>query len=204
MKRNHQGLWALALAAVLALGTGNSAAQSVRYWNQGKRITAEPKMHVIPNTDVYYQRRAPGYDLYRYADRWYLVDDGEWFEGTTWRGPFHAADIANLPEQVTILPEKYRTYWEPGSKTTWASSRKFTEKPDMRAITRSGVSYATRLSDADLYRYRSEWYLVEDGQWYQSDSWKGPFLRIADDGVPLAVRNVPAPYRRHWKATAGR
>ena len=199
MKRHHPWLAGLVLATALAMGTGVSAAQPVLYWNQGKRITAEPKMHVIPNTDVYYQRRAPGYDLYRYADRWYLVDDGEWFEASTWRGPFRAADIPNLPEQMTVIPEEYRKYWEPGSKTTWASARRLSEKPKMTAATRSGVSYASGLQGADLYRYRSEWYLVENGQWYHSDSWKGPFLAILFDQVPLAVQNVPVPYRKHWK-----
>lgn len=199
MKRNHRYLAALVLATALAMGTGVSAAQPVQYWNQGKRITAEPKMHVIPNTDVYYQRRAPGYDLYQYADRWYLVDDGEWFEGTTWRGPFIAADIPNLPEQVTIIPEEYRKYWEPGSKTTWASSRTFTEKPKMTPATRSGVAYAKGVEGVDLYRYRSEWYLVDNGQWHHSDSWKGPYLAITFDELPLAVQNVPSAYRKHWK-----
>ncbi|HET9252362.1 MAG TPA: hypothetical protein VFP58_09610 [Candidatus Eisenbacteria bacterium] len=196
MNRIH-GWTGLALA--LALWIGALAAAPVRYWNQGKRITAEPKMHVIPNTDVMYQRRAPGYDLYRYADRWFLVDDGEWFEGTTWRGPFVAAVVESLPEPVTFIPAEYRKYWEPGSATTWASSRGFAKKPEMRAVTRSGVSYAIDVGDADLYRYRSQWYLVENGQWHHSDSWKGPFLAMTYDRVPLAVQNVPAPYRNHWK-----
>jgi hypothetical protein len=155
-------------------------------------------MHVIPNTDVTYQRRAPGYDLYRYADRWYLVDDGDWFESEIWRGPYQATNLEILPEQVTLIPEDYRKYWVRGSSGTWASTRQFTEKPTMTPITRSGVSYATHLLDADLYRYRSTWYLVENGQWYESDSWKGPFLSILDTQVPLALQNLPKVYRRHW------
>ena len=197
MKRIDRWTAGLALAATLWIGA--VGAVPVRYWNQGKRITAEPKMHVIPNTDVYYQRRAPGYDLYRYADHWYLVDDGEWFESASWRGPFLAAVTDSLPEPVTFIPEDYRTYWEPGSKTTWASSRTFSEKPKMASVTRSGVSYASGIEEVDLYRYRSEWYLAEDGQWYHSDSWKGPFLAIPYDQVPLALQNVPVPYRKHWK-----
>ena len=185
------------VAASLWIGT--VAATTVRYWNQGQRITVEPKMHVVPNTDVYYQRRAPGYDLYRYADRWYLVDDGDWFEGSSWRGPFLAAVFDSLPEPVMFVPEDYRRYWEPGSQTTWASAKRFTEKPKMTSVTRSGVSRANGVDGVDLYRYRSEWYLADDGQWYHSDSWKGPFLAITYDRVPLAIQNVPVPYRKHWK-----
>lgn len=119
MKRNHRWMSGLLLAAAVALGSEGVTAQPVRYWNQGKRITVEPKMHVIPNTDVYYQRRAPGYDLYRYADRWYLVDDGDWFESDSWRGPYVVvADVEALPEPVTFIPKEYRKYWERGSKTT--------------------------------------------------------------------------------------
>jgi hypothetical protein len=199
MKRHTRQLAGILLAGVLAVWTADAAAQPVRYWNQGKRITAEPKMHVIPNTDVTYQRRAPGYDLYRYADRWYLVDDGEWFESTSWRGPFQVVtSLDDLPEQVTFIPQDYRKYWERGSKTQWASERRFTKKPAMTPITRSGVTYAPQLLDADLYRYRSTWYLVEGGQWYESDSWKGPFLSIAETQVPMALQNLPKAYRRHW------
>ena len=199
MRRNERWISGLGLAAALTVFAFIADAEPVRYWNQGKRITVEPKMHVIPNTDVTYQRRAPGYDLYRYADRWYLVDDGEWFESASWRGPFIALNVETLPEQVQFIPEDYRRYWERGSKTSWASSRTFSKKPEMRAITRSGISYATGVEDVDLYRYRSEWYLVEGGQWYHSDSWKGPFLAILFDRVPLAVQNVPSPYRKQWK-----
>jgi hypothetical protein len=198
MRRQDRRFAGLVLAAVLTMWTGDAAAQPVRYWNQGKRLTVEPKMHVIPNTDVTYQRRAPGYDLYRYADRWFLVDDGDWFESESWSGPFQATNLEHLPEQVTLLPEDYRKYWVRGSKDTWASQRQFTEKPTMTPVTRSGVSYAIHLLDADVYRYRSTWYLVENGQWYESDSWKGPFMSILDTQVPLALQNLPKVYRRHW------
>ena len=199
MTRLDRWFAGLVLALHLAVPAGSSSAQPVRYWNQGKQITDEPKMHVIPNTDVYYQRRAPGYDLYRFADHWYLVDDGEWFESQRWRGPFVAAAVESLPEEVTFIPKEYRKYWEAGSETTWASSRRLSEKPKMTAVTRSGVSYASGMNDFDLYRYRSEWYLVENGQWHHSDSWKGPFLGIPYEQVPLALQNVPSPYRKHWK-----
>ena len=197
MKRIDRRTTRLALAAAIWIAA--VGATPVRYWNQGQRITAEPKMHVVPNTDVYYQRRAPGYDLYRYADRWYLVDDGDWFESASWRGPFLAAVFDSLPEPVTFIPEDYRTYWEPGSQTTWASAKQLTEKPKMTSVTRSGVSRANGVDGVDLYRYRSDWYLADDGQWYHSDSWKGPFLAITYDRVPLAIQNVPVPYRKHWK-----
>jgi hypothetical protein len=197
MKRINR--WSLGASLAAALCIGVLGAAPVRTWNHGKGTTAEPKMHVIPNTDVYYQRRAPGYDLYRYADHWYLVDDGEWFEGASWRGPFVAALVESLPEQITLIPDEYRKYWVAGSESTWATSRTFDEKPKMTAVTRSGVSRANAIDDVDLYRYRSEWYLVEAGQWYHSDSWKGPFLAITYDRVPLAIQNVPVAYRKHWK-----
>ena len=203
MKRHDRWLAGLVLAMTMAAAGESSAAAPVRYWNSGNVVTVEPKMHVIPNTDVYYQRRAPGYDLYRFADRWYLVDDGEWYEAGSWRGPFVAADIPNLPEEVQFIPNDYRKFWEPGSRESWASGRYFKKKPKMTPITKNGVSYAHLALDYDLYRHKSVWYLVEDGEWYRADSWKGPFMAIQTNVVPHAVLSVPQTYRRHWQVAAG-
>jgi hypothetical protein len=187
-----------ALAAALALWSGVSSTAEPESWNSGQTLTVEPKMNIIPNTDIYYQRRAPGYDFYRYANRWYVVDSGLWYGADSWRGPFARLEIADLPEDLTVLPEAYRKHWDAEVRQAWASQRTITKKPKMTAITDSNVTYASQYSDFDLYRYRGSWYLMDDGIWYRSDSWKGPFMSTRADLVPKAVRNVPTTYRRHW------
>jgi hypothetical protein len=48
----------------------------------------------------------------------------------------------------------------------------------------------------DMYRYESGWYLVYDGYWYQSSSYRGPFTVINVQSVPREVVQLPA---SRWK-----
>jgi len=59
--------------------------------------------------------------------------------------------------------------------------------------------YYVQDRDVDLYRYGSYWYFVEDGYWYRSSSWQGPFVHLRSGSVPRTVVTVPVKYRRHWK-----
>jgi len=199
---------AVALAGTMA---GHAAAAAPRYWNSGQTLAAEPKMNFIPNTDVYYVRNAPDFGLYRYADHWYLVDAGEWYRASSWRGPFLHVDVEGVPDEVMTIPESYQRHWaavrpeDEGREVSdgaLASDRTFTEKPKMSHITHNDVAYARRVLDVDLYRYHGRWYLVEGGVWYTSDSWRGPFLSMRARKVPRSVLNVPDEYRRHWTASA--
>lgn len=52
--------------------------------------------------------------------------------------------------------------------------------------------------DADLYRYGSYWYFVEEGRWYRARSYNGPFYHVRRASVPRYVLNVPPRYRRNW------
>ena len=67
------------------------------------------------------------------------------------------------------------------------------------------VSYSHKAGNGniDLYRFRSTWYLVDDGEWYRCDSWRGPFLSISASSVPREVLRVPSRYRRHWAEPTG-
>lgn len=48
----------------------------------------------------------------------------------------------------------------------------------------------------DSFRYGVYWYVYNDGYWYRSRSWRGPFRTIEIRYVPRAIMSVPA---RHWK-----
>jgi hypothetical protein len=50
--------------------------------------------------------------------------------------------------------------------------------------------------DYDCFRYGVYWYIWNDGFWYRSRNWRGPFTTIAVKYVPRAVINVP---QKHWK-----
>ena len=206
--------WFALAALALALTTipVRGADAQVRYWRSGFVFSVEPRMNFIPNTSIYYDRRASGYDMYRYGNRFYLVDQGRWYTADDWRGPFVSIGYNRLPDEFTSLPDSYRRYWNtssgvitvrdrydlPDGSVAWP--RTFNRKPRMDNIGR-GVSFAHNTADFDLYRFRGTWYVVEDGTWYRSDSWRGPFFSMRANRLPREVLSVSAPYRRHWYAS---
>ncbi len=50
--------------------------------------------------------------------------------------------------------------------------------------------------DDDMFRYGGRWWVVRDDRWYRAASWRGPFVRVRDRAVPVALWRVP---ERHWK-----
>ena len=76
-------------------------------------------------------------------------------------------------------------------------SLSFQSRPEVVLIPSSRVYY-TQDFDQDLYCYGDDWYYVDDGAWFYSRSYRGPFVEIAFTSVPFEVRNVPVGYRRHW------
>jgi hypothetical protein len=80
-------------------------------------------------------------------------------------------------------------------------SLSFQSRPDVVLIPSSRVYYAQDANE-DLYFYDDAWYCVEDGVWYTSDSYDGPFVAVGFSSVPYEIRNVPGSYRRHWEGYA--
>lgn len=74
----------------------------------------------------------------------------------------------------------------------------FRSEPRVVLVPNTKVYYV-RDHDCDLYRYGRYWYFVEDGYWYRSSSWRGPFVHVRVGSVPRSVSYVPVKYRRHWK-----
>jgi len=225
MRRTTSMLAAWLFVVALVGAAGHAAAQNT--WNNGYTFQEKPKMNYIPNTDVYYERKASGYDRYRFANTWYLVDDGTWYRSYSWQGPYVLVDIGEVPDDVTTIPGNYRRYWEvaridvdrhhdrdrdedryrdrgDAAEGSYAWPGTFARKPSMHNITSSGVSYTRHAANGrvDLYKFRRTYYLVDDGSWYRAESWSGPFLSIPASGVPREVLRVPPSYRRYWAAPA--
>jgi hypothetical protein len=73
----------------------------------------------------------------------------------------------------------------------------YRSEPDIVLVPRTRVYYV-RNYDRDLYRYGNMWYLVDDGYWYRSRSYRGPFIRVSLRTVPREIYSVPTRYRRSW------
>src|SRR5215212_8928252 len=63
----------------------------------------------------------------------------------------------------------------------------FRSAPDMMLIPNSNVYTVRGTTDYDLYRYDGNFYLVDDGNWYRAQSWRGPFNYVRRESVPRAV-----------------
>ena len=50
--------------------------------------------------------------------------------------------------------------------------------------------------DDDVFRYSGAWWVVRDGRWYRSRTWRGPFAYVHERYVPAAIWRVPA---KHWR-----
>lgn len=74
----------------------------------------------------------------------------------------------------------------------------FRSEPEVILVPDTKVYYVQN-RDCDLYRYGRYWYFVEDGYWYRSANWRGPFVHVRSASIPRSVSGVPVKYRRHWK-----
>lgn len=73
----------------------------------------------------------------------------------------------------------------------------YNEAPPVVVVPRSAV-YVVRDDDRDfdLFRYGVYWFIWNEGYWYRSATYRGPFRVIEARYVPAAIWNVPG---RHWK-----
>jgi len=117
------------------------------------------------------------------------------------------AALASLALAATPSPTQARTSVgisvNIGDPYRGASFR-FRSAPDLVLIPATRVYYVDNYDDyygCDVYRYGSWWYLVDDGYWYRSHSYSGPFYAVDYDYVPsvfFSFYSVPTHYRRHW------
>ena len=72
----------------------------------------------------------------------------------------------------------------------------FDTEPDVMVVPGGRGVYYVQDSDADLYRYGSNWYMNYNGDWYRSGSYNGPWVFVGYRSVPRDVYSVPTGYRR--------
>lgn len=73
----------------------------------------------------------------------------------------------------------------------------FEAAPQVVIVPQTRVEYVPVVTDYDMYRYGKYWYVNQDGYWYRSRSYRGPFKHVSYGHVPRAVVVVPADYRHH-------
>jgi len=196
--------------------------QGERYRGTSLMFQRQPRMGRIRGTRVQYIRNAFDNDLYRFGNRWYYVENGDWYQGSSWRGPFYYVSFDNVPYAVRSVPMDYRRAWADTNPRDYRrsygnASYRIGERyngnasfglgpnsqPRMAIIPGTDVSYLIDDSDVDLYQYGNDWFLVDSGVWYRASSWQGPFFSISQSSVPRTVIRIPAGYRKTWASPTG-
>jgi hypothetical protein len=121
---------AITLVAALVLG---AALTTTPLWGQGNKtktktkttvvkvgerypgtvvFTTEPRAVVIPETRVYYVSDMDA-DIYHFGEYWYIAENGAWYRGIGWQGPFVRIKTSTVPRPIRTIPAAYRIHWSP-------------------------------------------------------------------------------------------
>jgi len=92
-----------AVSVGLSIGSGRHGGFSLSF-------SSRPNVVLIPSSRVYY---APSLneDLYCYGDDWYYCDEGEWYMGSSYNGPFVQIAFTSVPYEIRTVPVSYRRHW---------------------------------------------------------------------------------------------
>jgi len=78
----------------------------------------------------------------------------------------------------------YRTYHR--SRHTAMAEAAVTSEPAVTA--ESNVEIRRDEMGHELFQMGSSWYVMDNGDWFRSESWRGPFVHVRKGMVPREVR----------------
>ena len=68
----------------------------------------QPDVLYVPETGAYVMANTDfDFDMFRYGDYWYVADNGYWYRGTSYRGPFVVIDARSVPEAIYDIPDRH-------------------------------------------------------------------------------------------------
>jgi len=68
-----------------------------------------------PETRVYIMRDSyEDMDVFRYGSSWYMCEDGYWYRGRSYGGPFFVVDVRSVPRPVFEVPARRWHHYPPG------------------------------------------------------------------------------------------
>jgi hypothetical protein len=107
----------LVLAALLALTAALPAQAQIRL-DIGINLPAPPPLVVVPGTPVYYAPGAPA-NVFFYGHQYWVFNNGGWFVGPSWGGPWAVVAPAFVPVPILRVPMGYYRV-PPGHWKGWA------------------------------------------------------------------------------------
>lgn len=73
-------------------------------------VETEPRVVLIPETDVYYAPDVATADLYVVGGVWFYFHDDHWFRGRSYRGPWVFVEERRLPPGLRKIPPGFRRH----------------------------------------------------------------------------------------------
>lgn len=177
-------------------------------------FSTAPIWEIVPGTHVSVIRadQRPTYDMFSYDNSYYVYNNGYWYRSAQLNGPYVALDVNTVPVEFRTVPrERWISYpadWSTSSATatatatvsTWTPSVSFKTEPRWVVIPGTTV-YQVRTSERpryDLFRYGSDYYVYQNGNWYLASSMSGPYAAITVDRVPTEFRSIRQTYWRSY------
>ncbi len=141
----------------------------------------EQRVYVATNPDRTYQ-------MFRSGDLFYVNQEGYWYRANRWNGPYLYVQDNAVPYDVVVVARSgpYRPYYD---QNRYVQAPVIHHRPHWRWMPDERVWVATNAS-YDMYRVGSWYYVSDNGYWFRSQSWNGPYVVIRSDMVPQPVFSV--------------
>jgi len=99
---------ALTALIVLALAVPVFAAPAFAqvHVDIGIRLPGPPALAVVPGVPVYYAPHAPA-NVFFYDHQYWVFNNGGWYSGPTWNGPWAVVQPVFLPAPLLHVPVRY-------------------------------------------------------------------------------------------------
>ena len=78
----------------------------------------------------------------------------------------------------------------------------FQQRPRFVMVPGTRVRYIED-SDMDVYQYGDAYFAFDNGRWFRSYSYNGPWIFVSARSVPRQIFYVPTDYRRNWRGNYG-
>jgi hypothetical protein len=181
-----------------------------------------PEWERVPGTDISIirQDQRPTYDMFSFANDYWVFNKGYWYRASQINGPYVSVESSALPVEFRTVPRatwiSYPAGWETRSTvsgstamggsgtsgsmsvnaTEWTPPVAFSTAPHWTVIPGTSV-YQVRAAERpsyDLFRFGTNYYAYQNGNWYKASRTNGPYSTLTMDQVPTQFRTVREKY----------
>ncbi|HTM58118.1 MAG TPA: hypothetical protein VL123_06860 [Candidatus Udaeobacter sp.] len=156
----------------------------------------------------------PDYDMFSLGPNYYIYDNGYWYRSDRWNGDYVAINVDDVPVDFQSVPQSmWRSYPTAWTTTTYRNDRNndryyynvsnapgppaiyFRHNPRWVSVG-AGVRMVSedQRPPYDMFQFGGMFYIYDNGYWYRSSRWSGPFFAVDEGSIPLEIYNVP----RDW------